>query len=211
MPPKKQPPAEPSKPNKFKFVYIEADLSETNFSELTSTIAQVMRPAATASRQISEPKQQGQLGQGAPADERQAEEDVLDAEFEEAAPEPPTVTRAPRNGTPRPKKSKPPEYLHDLVKDSDDLKKFAVEKKPASKAKQYLTAMYWLKESNATPNVNIDRIYTFYKTAGWSVGFNDWNQTFHNLLHEDLIRKADAKGEYTINPTGEDVVKSLPE
>ncbi len=71
--------------------------------------------------------------------------------------------------------------------------------------------MYWLKEMNGTPMVNMDGIYTFYKTAGWSVGFNDWAQPFHNLVHDDLIRKGETKGEFTINPTGEDVVKSLPE
>jgi hypothetical protein len=98
-----------------------------------------------------------------------------------------------------------------LVKDSDSLKTFAAEKKPSSKLRQYLTAMYWLKEMNGTPMVNMDGIYTFYKTAGWSVGFNDWAQPFHNLVHDDLIRKGETKGEFTINPTGEDVVKSLPE
>jgi hypothetical protein len=47
--------------------------------------------------------------------------------------------------------------------------------------------------------------------VGWNVGFNDWNQPFHNLLSEDLIRKGDVTGEYAINPTGEAVVKPLPE
>lgn len=71
--------------------------------------------------------------------------------------------------------------------------------------------MFWLKEVNGTPTANIDRVYTFYKTVGWSVGFNDWNQAFHKLNFDDLIRKGEVKGEYAINPTGEAVVKSLPE
>ena len=60
----KKPGGELSKPNKFKFVYIEADLSETNFSELTSTIAQVMRPAVRI-RQVGNGKPEGQLASGA--------------------------------------------------------------------------------------------------------------------------------------------------
>ena len=139
-------------------------------------------------------------------------EEALEAEYEDAAPEPePAPAKASKSGNSKPKKSKPPNYLHDLIKDSNSLKAFAAEKKPTSKAKQYLTAMYWLKEVNGTPMVTIDSIYTFYKTAGWSVGFNDWAQPFHKLVFDDLIRKGENKGEFTINPTGEDIVKSLPE
>ncbi len=199
---------EPSKPNKFKFVYIEADLSETNFSELTSTIAQVMRPAAP-NRQVGGGKPPSQISGAAPAPQEEADE-VLDAEYEEVQPDATPVSPPPPKAS-KPKRTKPPTYLHELIKDSESLKAFAAEKKPASKSRQYLSAMFWLKETNGTPMVNMDGIYTFFKTAGWSVGFNDWNQTFHNLLHEDLIRKGAGKGEYTINPTGEDVVKSLPE
>src|ERR1700761_2751968 len=132
---KRQPAGEAAKPNKFKFVYIEADLSETNFSELTSTIAQVMRPPA-AVRQISNGRQPAAL---APAQEVVDAIDVTDAEYEEVA-EPaaePGETAAKPPRPPRQKKLKPPEYLPDLLTDREAFKTFAKEKAPTSKNKQY--------------------------------------------------------------------------
>src|SRR5581483_2404292 len=103
---KRQPAAESVKPNKFKFVYIEADLSETNFTELTSTIAQVMRPPGLA-RQLSNGRPAAAL---APAKESADANDVTDAEYEdvsEQATEPVEMTgKSPR--PPRQKKPKPP-------------------------------------------------------------------------------------------------------
>lgn len=105
-------------------------------------------------------------------------------------------------------KPKPPVYLHDLIKDVDGFKAFAKEKAPESKNQQYLVAMYWLKEHGGSPTANADKIYTCFKTAGWSTGFNDWGQPFHNHVFNDHIRKV-AKGEFAINPTGEEVAKAL--
>jgi hypothetical protein len=198
----------PKQSNKIRFVLLEADLSDDNFTELTHAITQALRPHPAPARTLGNGnKPPAQLTTTtSPAGEEEAEEPI-EAEYEQ---EPASQDAAPKKPS-RPKKSKPPTYLHELIKDEDSLKQFAAEKKPSSKAKQYLTAMYWLKEHNVTPTANMDMIYTFYKTAGWSVNFNDWNQPFHNLLFDDLIRKGTAKGEYAINPTGEAVVKSLPE
>lgn len=206
MPPKKQSPGEPPKPNKFKFVYIEADLSETNFSELTSTIAQVMRPTALPSR-LADGKSQAQITQDKSSETEPDE--ILDAEYVDETPAPSehgTAAKAPRS--PRTKKSKPPTYLPDLITDIDGYKKFAREKAPDSKNQQYLVAAYWLKEFGHCPIVNADKIYTCYKTAQWPAGFNDWSQTFHNLVHAELMRKTGNKGEFAINPTGEEAVRN---
>jgi hypothetical protein len=131
------------------------------------------------------------------------ETDVLDAEFEDTAT---TETEAKQPKSARPKKFKPPTYLHNLIADVDGFKAFAKEKAPDTKNKQYLAAAYWLKEFGDCPTVNADKIYTCYKTAEWSVGFNDWSQTFHNLVYNEFMRKT-GKGEFAINPTGEAVVK----
>ena len=107
----------------------------------------------------------------------------------------------------RTKKFKAPEYLPDLL-DSERrkrFKEFADEKRPANKNKKYLVAAYWLKEHAAQSSVNANMIYTCFKTAGWSTGFNDWNQTFYNLMQLDHMRKLES-GEFAINPLGEDQV-----
>ncbi len=86
------------------------------------------------------------------------------------------------------------------------LKTFAAEKKPSSKSKKYLAASYWLKENGLDNPITADKIFTFFKTAGWFIGFNDWAQPFHNLVHSDHLRKLDGPGEFAITPLGEDAV-----
>ena len=201
------------KSNKFRLVVFEGDMSDGSVSEIAHALSAALRPSTSpVVRQVHNGKPAAQLIAPEAEGEEQVEEQEeivgseSDEEIEETPAEAPKVLKAPRA-----KKSKPPTYLHDLIADADAAKAFATERAPASRAKQYLTAMFWLKEVNSTPTSNIDKIYTFYKTVGWSVGFNDWNQAFHKLTFDDLIRKADVKGDYAINPTGEAVVKSLPE
>lgn len=209
----KKPVQDPGKKsNKFRLVVFEGDFSDGSVSEIAQALTSALRPSTpTIVRRLSNGKLAAHALPPEAEEELLGDEDdaVIDADTTEEAAE---DEEAPGPSKPsRPKKSKPPTYLHDLITDGDAAKTFATEKAPSSKARQYLTAMFWLKEINSTPTSNFDRVYTFYKTVGWNVGFNDWNQTFHNLLADDLIRKGDVKGEYAINPTGEAVVKSLPE
>lgn len=186
---KKQFADSPKQPNKIRFVLLEADLSDSNLSELTAAITQALRPAYSARSLSNNGKQQSQLGAGrteAPPTPVDDNDEALDVEFEEATPVP-QETKAAK--PPRPKKTKAPNYLHDLIKDTDSFKAFAKEKAPDSKNLQYLVAAYWLKEYGYNPEVNADKMYTCYKTAEWPSGFNDWSQTFHNLVHSEHMRK----------------------
>jgi hypothetical protein len=210
MAPKKPSAEQPRKPNKFRLVVFEGDFSDGSISQIAQALTSALRPSATtAPRQLHSGKSTGQILPPDLDDEVDEEEDQQ-IDVEDEADEP-RVDAEKISKPSRQKKTKPPVYLHDLIADADAAKSFATEKAPSSKTKQYLTAMFWLKELNSNPTANNDKVYTFYKTVGWSTNFNDWGQTFHNLLSGDLIRKGEAKGEYTINPTGEAVVKSLPE
>ena len=122
--------------NRIRFIMLDADISDGNLSELTQAITSALKPANGNYRQITPQASVKTL----PATEETVEEadEPLDAEYEEPA----VSTKAQKSS--RPRKSKPPSYLHDLIKDSEGLKKFATEKAPASKTKQYLTAMYWV-------------------------------------------------------------------
>jgi hypothetical protein len=204
--------AEPiKKSNKFRLVVFEGDFSDDSISEIAQALTSALKPTIPLMRQLPNGKSVAQiLPHEAEEDLQEEEEDaVIDAEVgDDGEGEIPAQKTSKPS---RPKKTKPPTYLHDLISDGDAAKAFATEKAPASKNRQYLAAMYWLKEANSTPTANRDKVYTFYKTVGWSVGFNDWNQTFHNLVSDDLIRKVEPVGEFALNPTGEAVVKSLPE
>lgn len=205
--------AEPTKKsNKFRLVVFEGDFSDDSVSEIAQALTSALKPTAQPIiRQLSNGKHAAQIPPHEAEEDAQEEEDdaVIDAAVADESEEATPTQKAPRPS--RPKKTKQPGYLHDLISDGNAAKAFASEKAPASKNRQYLTAIYWLKEMNSTPTANRDKVYTFYKTVGWNVGFNDWNQPFHNLVSEDLIRKGDTAGEYAINPTGEAVVRSLPE
>jgi hypothetical protein len=205
MPPKRT--AEPPKgSNKIRFVMLEADLSDGNLVELTQAITNALKPAAPI-RYITAPQQRVLNGSGDTnvSGDGEEQEDESEAEvFEEA---PATIpTRAPR-GTGKPRKSKPPEYIPDLIADREAFKAFAKEKAPTSRNRQYLVAALWLKENANSATVNADKIYTCFKTAGWSVGFNDWRAPFDNLVHTEQMRKI-TPGEFAINPLGEDTVNS---
>jgi hypothetical protein len=118
------------------------------------------------------------------------------------------------NSTPQGKKAtrqkskpKPPNYLHELnlTGNGPAFKEFAKEKSPSTRQKQYLVIAFWLKEYGDSPTVNADKMYTCFKTAGWSTGFKNWRTAFDNLARTEHLRLVE-KGEFAINPLGEDVV-----
>jgi hypothetical protein len=143
-------------------------------------------------------------GAGEPPVTEDGEELEEGAEAQEEAPVVPT--RAPR-GSGRPRKSKAPEYIPDLIADREAFKTFAKEKAATSRNRQYLVAALWLKENANSATVNADKIWTCFKTAGWSIGFNDWRAPFDNLVRNEQMRKV-TPGEFAINPLGEDAVNS---
>jgi hypothetical protein len=51
------------------------------------------------------------------------------------------------------------------------------------------------------PPVNADKIYTCFKMAPWPTPFNNWAQTFHNLVHTEHMRKV-GTAEFAINSLG---------
>lgn len=205
----KKPAAEPAKKsNKFRLVVFEGDMSDQSVSEIAQALTSALRPTTPAGvRQLHNGKPAAQLiAPEADGEERSEEdEEVVDGEPSEETQEVPEVPETAK--TSRPKKPKPPEYLPDLITDMNAFKEFAKEKNPTSKNQQYLVAAYWLKKYGNTATVTADMVYTCYKTAPWPAGFNDWSQTFHNLVHAELMRKV-GKGEFAINPTGEHQVEN---
>lgn len=184
---------------------LEADLADGNLAELTQAITNALKPAAPA-RYVSAPQQRVLNGSGdAVSDDGEELEEQSGAEAQEEAPTA-APARGPR-GTGKPRKSKPPEYIPDLIADREAFKAFAKEKATTSRNRQYLVAALWLKENANSSTVNADKIYTCFKTAGWSIGFNDWRAPFDNLVHTEHMRKV-TPGEFAINPLGEDTVNS---
>ena len=112
-------------------------------------------------------------------------------------------SRAPKPATK--KRFKQPEFV-ELDWDGTNgptFKEFAATKAPKSKNRKYLVATFWLKEFGGSPTVSADKDHSCFKTAGWSVAFADWGQTFRNLVHADQLRNTGTPGEFSITTVGE--------
>jgi hypothetical protein len=193
---------------KVKLRVIEFELEGANAS-VENSIRQLTNALATRNgspKPVAPAKPQKELA--APP----SEEEVVDAEVVEEETENEAEPAAPVSKVPKVKaKPKPPEYKSDLLtKDQlEAFKEFAKGKTGASsRNQQYLVCAFWLKEYGGQPTVNQDKVFTLFKTAGWSVGFNNWRAPFDNLVHSSHMRKVGV-GEFAINPPGEDEVNKM--
>jgi hypothetical protein len=200
MAPKK--PENTKSSNRIRFIMLDADISDGNLTELTQAITSALRPATAPLRQIARPSTPVLTAPNDAIEDPQTNEQPDDQDAQE-----PADGNGASSKPSRAKKFKAPDYLPSLLAGEKRaaFKQFAKDKAPENKSKKYLVATYWLKEHGESPTVNANKIYTCFKTAGWSTGFNDWNQTFHNLVHSEHLRK-EGTGEFAINPLGEDAV-----
>jgi hypothetical protein len=188
-----------SRPNRIRFIMLDADISDGNLSELTQAITSAIKPATGHIRQLPPRLPAPVLAvAGQPVATVDDEEETPDAEVEE-----PAGDDAPK--TPKAKPKLPlPTYLHDLDMNGNGapFKKYAEDKAPKSQVNRYLVSAMWLKEHGNSPTINIDKVYTCYKTAGWPIGIADWDANFRSSVKRDLMRRV-SPGEYAITPIGE--------
>jgi hypothetical protein len=193
---------------KVKLRVIEFELEGSNAS-VENSIRQLTAALTTrngTAKPAITPKAKELSGGAATEPEEAVDADVIEPDENESE----TPAASPK--TPRPKaKPKPPTYLPTmLTKDKlEEFKAFAAKKTSAmARRQQYLVAAFWMKEHGGDENVNADKVYTLFKTAGWPTNFNDWRMTFDNLVYSEHLRKV-GKGEFAINPLGEDEVNNM--
>jgi hypothetical protein len=194
---------------KVKFRVIEFELEGANASVESSIkhlVHAISNRNGTTAKAVTSSKAPKELASG-------NEDEVVDAEVvgeeDTAEEETPVAPAKPSRARSKPK---PPKYLPDLLpKDKlEEFKQFAATKTTASSSRRkgYLVAAFWMKEFGGDESVNADKIYTLFKTAGWPTNFNDWRSTFDNLVQTEHLRLI-GKGEFAINPLGEDEVNSM--
>jgi hypothetical protein len=195
-----------NRPNRVRFVLLEADLSDGNFIELTHAITQALKPQGGTAQKLLPPTQRVIPATSSSADDPAGTLD-LDPEDEAdvAEPEADSSPKAPRSRAKLPL----PKYLHDLDLNGsgNSFKDFVASSSPKSHLKRYLASAYWLKEHGGSPTINADKVYTCYKTASWPLGISDWDANFRNLVKSDQLRRV-SPGEYEITPLGEDKLQS---
>jgi hypothetical protein len=200
------------KPNKFRLVVFEGDFSDDSVSQIAQALTAALRPSTPSTpRQLSNGKSPAQFLPPDPEEDVSIddEEQIVDGNEDEAVAEERETDKSAR--APRVKSYKNPDFVELAWNGTGDppvsLKEFAKEKAPQSRNRKYLVASYWLKEHADHPNVNIDQIYSCFKTAGWSVGFKDWRAPFDNLARVKQIRKV-GTGEFTITTLGEGALQT---
>jgi len=191
---------------KVKLRVIEFELEGSNASVENSirqlTTALGTRPTSLKSLPTKVPKELASPNTS-DATEVELEPELLEAEGSEPngdSADRPKVVKA---------KYKPalPNYLHDLdmVGNGTSFKDYVTEKAPTKHTTRYLVAALWLKEHGNSPTVNVDKVYTCYKTASWPLNITDWDVNFRGQVKTDRFRRVD--GGYAITPLGEEQVK----
>jgi hypothetical protein len=199
------------KSNKFRLVVFEGDMSDGSVSEIAHALSAALRPTSPAVlRHLHNGKPAAQLiaPEQEVEDQVEEEEQATDVETGEESEEAPVQPAKPARPS-RPKKYKQPELV-DLDwtgTGGPTFKEFAKEKAPTGKNRKYLVAALWLKEYGGQPTVSADKMYSAFRTAGWSVAFADWDQPFRNLVQNDFMRRGANSGEYSITTVGEGLLE----
>jgi hypothetical protein len=208
--------------NRFRFVMLEADLSDMNVNALAQAIVSALRPDGPSTGQRLTPPPVVKLRLSAPpvpasngrsenlehdAGASQTEEITSElAVGEEDASE--TPSSAPARAR-KPTKPTQPKYVDSLFAsppDSDAFKAFVGQYPTQKHSERYLVASLYLRDhGNAT--VNMDKIYTCYRLVGWPMTVNDWDVNLRNQLRNDRFRRTDDG--YAITTAGENVVQQL--
>ena len=164
--------------NRFRFVMLDADLSDANVNALATAIVSALWPEAPLLKRVSGPaapppqsrlaapaaETNGNTGQEQPAP-------VEDTTEEHAAEETP-ATRPAR--TRKPIRPPQPEYVQALFPNATEanaFKAFIAQHPTRKDSERYLVAALYLRDHRSHPVVNMHDIYTCYRTVG------DWPMT----------------------------------
>jgi hypothetical protein len=190
------------KSNKIRVVMLDAELSDGAVSDFTNVLLNAFRqvqPRALDRKAIASEngaangahQQELLLDGGESEPEDQHEDEATDA----------SVPKAPKSTAKRTYKK--PEVL-DLNMKGDGVTFLGYVKKhaPTSDSRRYLVASAWFQEYGKHATVNIDKIYTAYRTAGWPFAqIQDWGQIFRTLDHQGWMRRK-SRGEYEVTTPG---------
>jgi hypothetical protein len=186
--------------SKLRFIMLEAEIADGDFTQITQAITNALKPPAPVQRALIGP---GPLAPGATA--APVSDEAIEIEVGQEPHSDAPVRRAPRtSGTARVYRT--PQRL-DL--DLSAFEAFAKAKNPPDDfTKRHLVAAFWFKEFFNTPNVTIDHAYSAYITAGWSAKIKDFDQPFRILKRNGLVKRVEP-GVYTITLPGMGEVREM--
>lgn len=191
--------------SKLRFVMLDADLSDGDLSDLMGAITNALRPAALSARSIERPALKASSKLAGADDQLTLDmtEDVGDTEQVEDQEADDTVVKTPRAAR-KPAEPRQPKYLDDLDMKGNGTSflDFAKRHEAKKHARRYLVATVWFNEHGKQATVDIDKMYTAYRVAGWPLGrIKDWDSTFRLLRKQDLVKRV-KPGEYAVTTVG---------
>lgn len=205
--------------NRFRFVMLEADLSDSNVNALAQAIVSALRteqpstpkrlgPPVSSAGRLPAPAAIPANGDG---DNDRQESEAVNEEAVSTEDESPTEATSPTPGKPKkPTKPTQPDYLPGLfpsAAEADSFKAFLAQHPTKKDSERYLVCALYLRD-HGTPVVNMDTIYTCYRTAGdWQMTIRDWDVNLRNQIRNDRFRRAE--GGYSLTTAGEAIVQTL--
>lgn len=200
---------------KIRFVLLEVDSSDSNLTEIAHAITNALRPSvavprpapAAAALQAPRSAGNGEVMSAPAPDAVESDEDGQMGESPAPVDDGSSPTKAPRV-----RRYPNPTYLSDVDLTAGEVpfKQFAAQKAPKKNSKRYLVVAAWFKEYGGRATVNINHIYTCFRTAGWGTNIADWDMIFRSLVKQDWMRRVEP-GEYAITPLGENELNDTGE
>jgi hypothetical protein len=212
--------------NRFRFVMLDADLSDANVNALAQAIVSALKPEAapvakripgvvtTVANRLRAPAATPANGNGAPDESAIEPEPAVETTNDADAPAAETSGSSPstrsRKGAAKPAQPTYVDNLFPSTTEADAFKAFAAEHPTNKHSERYLVAALYLRDHGRHPTVTLHDIYTCYRLAGWPMtvnGTNDWDINLRNQVRNDRFRRVD--GGYSITTAGEGIVQQL--
>lgn len=191
-------------PSRVRFIMLEADLADGDFSQITQAITNALRPTTIVQQRLLGVP----VGPSAEIID-QGDEAVVDAEIDDVSPAVEVVARASSKSAPaRPKKLRTPLVINVDLTSPVPFSEFAAAKSPKNDAKRYLTVAAWFKLHRGVDAITPDHVYTCFRAVGWPTAIADFDSPFRGLAHRQLVTRS-GKGEYAINHLGVAAVDKL--
>jgi hypothetical protein len=209
--------------NRFRFVMLDADLSDANVNALAHAIVSALKPEAapvvkrlpgvvtTVANRLPAPAVTPVDGSNGAHDNSEIETEPAAApesatDNEEAAAVPTSTAQRTR----KPSKPTQPKFFDDLFPtpaDADSFTAFVAQHPTTKDSERYLVAAVYLRD-NGHAVVDLNKIYTCYRMIDdWEMTINDWDVNLRNQLRNDRFRRVD--GGYTVTTRGEAIVQGL--
>jgi hypothetical protein len=185
-----------SNPNStIRFVMLEANLGDGDFSQITTAITNALRQPATPTQRLLTPFPRADTVQTSRESDSSIEEQP---EIEEELGD---VSTASRNES-RVRKYRSPRVVQIDLSTEPSFTEFATAKNPSNDQKRFLVVAAWFKQARGVDEISMDQVYTCYRAVKWPSSIEDFDAPLRALKKRQLMDKGKGRGMYAINHLG---------